>query len=380
VAYPTDPSQVGLTVAKGTLTLDTRTSITANETVTERYFPNGIRVSNNAVVSFTNCWFYGGGTHSLRVSASTVTVTNCEFGITLAEGWDEDTHVVSIQLWNDGAGGTFNVSESYFHHGGDAIRLAANDVVHRCYVHDLVLADGDHADAVQCIGGSDWSITDSYIDCNNSGYLPGAVTPNRAIQVGASAGAVTGYKITANYMDSEGFYTLGIGEDASGTVVSNRFGRAATAGAIYNLTFPSTVVHYDNRYADDLTLVEGENEVPAAYTDIDVRNIDAVTPSTITFTLPAGAAAGAVNGGVLQANISPFTFATTSKIAFAYKENNFAASVNGVTPILDTSGTLPTVDRLNFMYNNTAYGTGIVKSLRYWPQRLTNNEVQAFSK
>jgi hypothetical protein len=284
MAYPTSPSEVGLLSAKGDLVLDSRTSITANETITGKYFPNPVRVSGGAVVSFGDCWFYGGGDHSLRISESTVTLTNCEFGIFDIEGWDADTHVVSIQLWNDGSGGTFDCSDSYFHHGGDSVRIGANDVLDHCFMHDLVLGSEDHADTIQCIGGSGWSITNCWIECNDSGYLPDGATPNRSVQLNALT-PITGYLIADCYMDSEGFYALGINDEQSGSVLRNRFGRSALSGAIFNLAFPSTVVHSDNRYLDDLSPVEGET-VPAAYEAIDVQN---TTTSSLTFTLPSAA-------------------------------------------------------------------------------------------
>lgn len=78
---------------------------------------------------------------------------------------------------------------------------------------------------------------------------------------------------------------------------------------------------------------------------------------------------------------SAITANTTSKIAMAYKLNNFAAATNGATLVTDTSGTLPTVDRLaigNAVSTNQM--NGHMQKLFYYPQRVINAEVTAFSK
>lgn len=66
---------------------------------------------------------------------------------------------------------------------------------------------------------------------------------------------------------------------------------------------------------------------------------------------------------------------------FAYKVNDLAGAINGNATILDTVATVPSnVDRLQIGYNNTAYMNGWLSKINYYPQRLTNNEVRAFSK
>ena len=71
-----------------------------------------------------------------------------------------------------------------------------------------------------------------------------------------------------------------------------------------------------------------------------------------------------------------------TKNIISVKENNFVATASGAVVVTDNTGTVPTVNRLNF----GATGAGVVsfnghiQKFMYWPQRLTNNEVQAFSK
>lgn len=55
-----------------------------------------------------------------------------------------------------------------------------------------------------------------------------------------------------------------------------------------------------------------------------------------------------VDGGVTQANIDAGTFAANNitRLAARFGPNDFAVSVNGGAEVVDTSGTMPTVDRL----------------------------------
>jgi len=81
-----------------------------------------------------------------------------------------------------------------------------------------------------------------------------------------------------------------------------------------------------------------------------------------------------------QLTATNFTFAATNKVALAFKENDFAWSLNGATPATDTSGTLPTVDRMRFGSDVTSTFSGHLQKVFFYPQRLTTAEVQAFSK
>jgi hypothetical protein len=73
---------------------------------------------------------------------------------------------------------------------------------------------------------------------------------------------------------------------------------------------------------------------------------------------------------------------TSIKMCFATKLDSFAWSQSGVTPTTDTSGAMPvTVDRLWIGSATTsAFLNGHMQRIMFWPQRLTNAEVQAFSK
>ena len=68
--------------------------------------------------------------------------------------------------------------------------------------------------------------------------------------------------------------------------------------------------------------------------------------------------------------------------AIAYKANNFGLSSNGLTPTVDTSGTLPTITQLIIMGNVRFQNrlSGHVRRLTYWPQRLANSTLQQITQ
>jgi hypothetical protein len=70
------------------------------------------------------------------------------------------------------------------------------------------------------------------------------------------------------------------------------------------------------------------------------------------------------------------------KITSAYAAGSYAANLNGGTGGTATSATLNTPDRITIgaLSSSTAFLNGRIQKLLYGPQRLTNAEVQAFSK
>ena len=96
--------------------------------------------------------------------------------------------------------------------------------------------------------------------------------------------------------------------------------------------------------------------------------------------------AAVVDGGVLQTNESiSFTPGQTTqftKAIFAVKDNDFAITANGLTPVTDTSGTVynsPT--QLRFAYgngNSTPYAH--FKTCIYYPKRLPNAQLQTLTQ
>ena len=88
-------------------------------------------------------------------------------------------------------------------------------------------------------------------------------------------------------------------------------------------------------------------------------------------------------GSVFQADLEvagTYTANVPAKTAFAFKADDFAASVNGSAVLTDTSGTVPTVAALNLgSGGGSAYLNGHIRSLTYYNTRLPNARLQALT-
>ena len=78
--------------------------------------------------------------------------------------------------------------------------------------------------------------------------------------------------------------------------------------------------------------------------------------------------------GSSVAFINAGTFSVSNLIAVSYRVDDFAISLNGLTPGADTLGTLPTVSRLNIgSYADLPFPlNGTLKRLTYWGAKLPN--------
>jgi hypothetical protein len=84
----------------------------------------------------------------------------------------------------------------------------------------------------------------------------------------------------------------------------------------------------------------------------------------------------------VQMNTTPSANAplTPNKVAFAYKTNDCAGSVNSGAVTTDTSVVLPLVSKLQLSGNgNGSRGLGHYKKLAYYPTRLSNTQLQALT-
>jgi hypothetical protein len=92
-----------------------------------------------------------------------------------------------------------------------------------------------------------------------------------------------------------------------------------------------------------------------------------------------GTAAIVRDGGAIQANFG--TGVLTGKNALAYKVNDFAVSTNGGAAATDTSGTVPTNNQVSLgaARDGTLNINGHIRSIRYYPTRLSNAQLQALT-
>ena len=88
------------------------------------------------------------------------------------------------------------------------------------------------------------------------------------------------------------------------------------------------------------------------------------------------------NGNIQVREESSAIINAYSKRAAGLKKDDFAISIDGGEPLIDTAGELPLVDRLAFSTSHTSdnHVNGHIKKLAYYPQRLTNEQLQNLTK
>jgi hypothetical protein len=89
-----------------------------------------------------------------------------------------------------------------------------------------------------------------------------------------------------------------------------------------------------------------------------------------------------VDGGAPQAQIDAGTIVanTAYKLTGAWNTDSCAAAQNCAAAVTDNTATIPTPTQLRIGSDGTNYASAWVQKILYYPQRLTNAEVQAFSK
>ena len=90
---------------------------------------------------------------------------------------------------------------------------------------------------------------------------------------------------------------------------------------------------------------------------------------------------------IVSSNVSQAAFDTNNErngqsMATAYAANNFAFTVGGTLANTDSSGTVPTVDRLSIGLRSgiDLQMSGTIRRLVYWPVRLGNNVLQQITQ
>ena len=139
----------------------------------------------------------------------------------------------------------------------------------------------------------------------------------------------------------------------------------------YNQSEGTLVAHYYST-VDDGYLAQLENSA----TPGDDR---------IGFVNYAGYQGFVETGNSTQANLDNGTptVGGVNKVAFAFKTNDFAVSLNSASPSIDTSGTMPTVDRMMIgSRHGGAYDVlkSTLRHLSYYPKRLSNTQLQGLTQ
>jgi hypothetical protein len=176
----------------------------------------------------------------------------------------------------------------------------------------------------------------------STSYIP---TTTTSLTRNADVVSMTGTNFSDWYSASEGTVSVEVQPIAS-----------ITAG------YPRILSITDNTNSNEISLAY-DNATPAVYAVVRTSN---------------------VNVAVLPKNIDAADRTAKIVVVGAYKTNSFAATTKGLSPATGTSGNLPTVNRMNIgcgpIDTGSAFINAWLSKISYWPQRLINNEVQAFSK
>lgn len=168
-------------------------------------------------------------------------------------------------------------------------------------------------------------------------YIP---TTSAALTRNADVATMTGTNFSSWYNATEGTFVASF----------NRY--AATSG------FPRVLSCSDNTASNEIALYIANATARAQLLVID---------ATVT-----------------QCNAYSTYSTNTLSLSGRYKLNSFAGSLNGATPFTDSAGTVPS--GITQMTIGTGPSTtsptfnGHIESIQYWPQGLTNAEVQAIAK
>jgi len=123
---------------------------------------------------------------------------------------------------------------------------------------------------------------------------------------------------------------------------------------------------------------------PTLSQDLFMANAGAPLTASIGIYVGSGVAAtgwARVGGATQCAIAASISSSANNKTAFGYATNDFSIAANGTLGTSDTSGTVPTVDRLTFGANNIA-GNGQafwLRSVQYYPVRLADFQLQALT-
>lgn len=335
MTYPASASEVGLTVAKSTLTVQsTNISYTSNADVTGVRF-DGYVVVEDATVTFTDCWFVNKLDINFWVRIlglnTTVTFTDCEFGVDttdasneLSETWSLASHYVGIGFETavpavdpDAQTAVVALHSCYVHHATDMVHPSGTWTIDNCWFSDHVIDNttGLHGDTIQTAWPvTSLRITNTWMDClyaAESDAPDGDTYIQTVWQAGPEYGDVVEVVFDTCYIGVEttAFFAMQVGESASFDNVGPQL--------VYNCTFSDTFITAPiqnleadlwvvNCVLDDATPItnqQGDTPLPSDYAFILGEIVSATYvakdeqnagSSSITFTLPASAATGHV--------------------------------------------------------------------------------------
>jgi hypothetical protein len=259
--------------------------------------------------------------------------------------------------------------------------LAVFNIDNGTITHTAVSGTGSYiSSSIQDVG-SGWfrcSVTGSLSAGTNVGmYL--AISNNSTSGLPSYTGDNTsGFYLWGAQLEVGAFPTSYIGPTTTASVTRNADVASMTStnfSSWYNASEGTTFWQGD-------TFVSGKGSRSFVISDNGFNERILIAPSTSTGT---GFVVVVTDGGVSQASLlTPDPQVTpipsqTYKHSLAYKVNDFAAALDGGAVATDTSGTLPTVDRVYLGSNANGladYLNGHIAKFYYWNTRKPNEFLQ----
>lgn len=345
-------------VCKGLLIEESRTNITfQSEDFTAAVWTTlavGATVSGNAVVSPSGALtadkmiINNGATLNYLRQTTAVTATIYTFSLYVKAAEFNTVTMQLANLWTPAPAATFNVATSTITNIGNctATITPVGNGWYRCIIVSTVTATA---------GGTGRT----FIYAGNNGDT--SVTGN-----GTSGIYIWGAQVEAGTSPTSFIPTVATAVTRNpdvATMTSTNFSSwyNATEGGAVVQVLPSTIsgtrpaVEFDDNTANE---------------SITLRGV-AADPQLLV--VDGGATQATLDAGTITAN-------TLYKLGGAWKDASYAVAINGAAPVTQASGTFPTATQARLGSDGTNYLNGHLQSLRFWPQRLTNAEVQAFSK
>jgi hypothetical protein len=158
--------------------------------------------------------------------------------------------------------------------------------------------------------------------------------------------------------------------------VSSQVTRAADSAVMTGVNFSSWYRQDEGTFFVNYRLVYKN-------TNADILSIsDGTSSELIQVRLSSASLAqySIIDNGVVQASISPSGYSSLGVNylrSMAYKTNDFSSSINASTVLTDTTGTVPTVNKMDIAAEYTGNVTlnGTIKKVAFYPKRLSNTEL-----
>ena len=205
-------------------------------------------------------------------------------------------------------------------------------------------------------------------------WLPSSGTSARAVTV--SGDGYSGVYIWGAQLEAGAFQTSYIKTQAS--QVTRSADSASMTGTNFSDWYnpsQSTV------YCESST--NGPNSVAVAYSPYSLNSGSQINA---IFTQYYNGAINSIvrseNAEVARMNSLPVVPNTFCKTVLACAKNDFATSTSGASVVTDTLGIMPSdvnVLNLGITYSNHQPLNGYIKKIAYYPQRLTNEQLQALT-